>query len=139
MEIKVKTLKNYIIIASILLIISIIFYNIYDKKRTEEMREIEMKEDLEEAIEREYKSLLREYNSIIETIRDHEYSADTRHRYLYKLNKVLDYPNRYTKDGRIYPDLDNFEDELEKNKEDDKSILKSIAIKNVYKQIFSNE
>lgn len=139
MEIKVKTLKKYIIIVSTLLIASIIFYNIYDKKRTEEMREIEMKKDLEEAIEREYKSLLREYNSIIETIRDYEYSSDFRHRYLYKLNKVLDYPNRYTKDGRTYPDLDNFEDELEKNKEDDKAILKSIAIKNVYKQIFSNE
>lgn len=81
MEIKVKTLKKYIIIVSTLLIASIIFYNIYDKKRTEEMREIEMKKDLEEAIEREYKSLLREYNSIIETIRDYEYSSDFRHRY----------------------------------------------------------
>ena len=139
MEIKVKTLKKYIIIASALLIISIISYNIYDKKRTEEMREMEMKKDLEEAIDREYKSLYSEYNSIIETIRNSDYSGNFRHRYLYKLNKILEYPNRYTKYGSTYGDLNDFEKEFEKNKEDDKAILKSIAIRNVYKQIFNNE
>ncbi|WP_075318458.1 hypothetical protein [Bacteroides togonis] len=139
MEIKVKTLKKYIIIASALLIISIISYNIYDKKRTEEMREMEMKKDLEEAIDREYKSLHSEYNSIIETIRNSNYSGNFRHRYLYKLNKILEYPNRYTKYGSTYGDLNDFEEEFEKNKEDDKAILKSIAIRNVYKQIFNNE
>ncbi len=139
MEIKVKTLKKYIIIASALLIISIISYNIYDKKRTEEMREMEMKKDLEEAIDREYKSLYSEYNSIIETIRNSDYSGNFRHRYLYKLNKILEYPNRYTKYGSTYGDLNDFEEEFEKNKEDDKAILKSIAIRNVYKQIFNNE
>lgn len=139
MEIKVKTLKKYIIIASALLIISIISYNIYDKKRTEEMREMEMKKDLEEAIDREYKSLYSEYNSIIETIRNSDYSGSFRHRYLYKLNKILEYPNRYTKYGSTYGDLNDFEEEFEKNKEDDKAILKSIAIRNVYKQIFNNE
>lgn len=139
MEIKVKTLKKYIIIASALLIISIISYNIYDKKRTEEMREMEMKKDLEEAIDREYKSLHSEYNSIIETIRNSNYSGNFRHRCLYKLNKILEYPNRYTKYGSTYGDLNDFEEEFEKNKEDDKAILKSIAIRNVYKQIFNNE
>lgn len=139
MEIKVKTLKKYIIIASALLIISIISYNIYDKKRTEEMREMEMKKDLEEAIDREYKSLYSEYNSIIETIRNSNYSGNFRHRYLYKLNKILEYPNRYTKYGSTYGDLNDFEEEFEKNEEDDKAILKSIAIRNVYKQIFNNE
>lgn len=139
MEIKVKTLKKYIIIASALLIISIISYNIYDKERTEEMREMEMKKDLEEAIDREYKSLYSEYNSIIETIRNSDYSGNFRHRYLYKLNKILEYPNRYTKYGSTYGDLNDFEEEFEKNKEDDKAILKSIAIRNVYKQIFNNE
>ena len=139
MEIKVKTLKKYIIIASALLIISIISYNIYDKKRTEEMREMEMKKDLEEAIDREYKSMHSEYNSIIETIRNSNYSGNFRHRYLYKLNKILEYPNRYTKYGSTYGDLNDFEEEFEKNKEDDKAILKSIAIRNVYKQIFNNE
>lgn len=139
MEIKVKTLKKYIIIASALLIISIISYNIYDKKRTEEMREMEMKKDLEEAIDREYKSLYSEYNSSIETIRNSDYSGNFRHRYLYKLNKILEYPNRYTKYGSTYGDLNDFEEEFEKNKEDDKAILKSIAIRNVYKQIFNNE
>ena len=134
MEIKVKTLKKYIIIASALLIISIISYNIYDKERTEEMREMEMKKDLEEAIDREYKSLYSEYNSIIETIRNSDYSGN-----LYKLNKILEYPNRYTKYGSTYGDLNDFEEEFEKNKEDDKAILKSIAIRNVYKQIFNNE
>ena len=116
MEIKVKTLKKYIIIASALLIISIISYNIYDKKRTEEMREMEMKKDLEEAIDREYKSLYSEYNSIIETIRNSDYSGNFRHRYLYKLNKILEYPNRYTKYGSTYGDLNDFEEEFEKNK-----------------------
>ena len=95
MEIKVKTLKKYIIIASALLIISIISYNIYDKKRTEEMREMEMKKDLEEAIDREYKSLYSEYNSSIETIRNSDYSGNFRHRYLYKLTLVSN------KNGRI--------------------------------------
>ena len=113
MEIKVKTLKKYIIIASALLIISIISYNIYDKERTEEMREMEMKKDLEEAIDREYKSLYSEYNSIIETIRNSDYSGNFRHRYLYKLKKILEYPNRYTKYGSTYGDLNDFEEEFE--------------------------
>lgn len=139
MEIKVKTLKKCIIIASTLLIISIISYNIYDKKRIEEMRKIEMKKDLEKAIDREYKSLYSEYNSIIETIRNSDYSGNFRHKYLYKLNKILELPNRYTKYGSTYGDLNDFEEELEKNKEDDKAILKSIAIRNVYKRIFNNE
>lgn len=61
-----------------------------------------MKEDIEEAIDREYKDLLEEYNSIIETIQDYDYSTDFRSKYLYKLNKLLDSPNRYTKmDGII--------------------------------------
>lgn len=128
MEIKVKTLKKYIIIASALLIISIISYNIYDKKRTEEMREMEMKKDLEEAIDREYKSLYSEYNSIIETIRNSDYSGNFRHRYLYKLNKILEYPNRYTKYGSTYGDLNDFEEEFEKTKKTIKPYSKVLLL-----------
>ena len=61
MEVKVKTLKKYILFIVVFSVISIIAYNVYDKKRTEKMREIEMKEDIEEAIDREYKDLLEEY------------------------------------------------------------------------------
>ena len=59
MEVKVKNLKKYILFIVVFSVISIIAYNVYDKKRTEKMREIEMKEDIEEAIDREYKDLLR--------------------------------------------------------------------------------
>jgi len=41
----------------------------------------------------------------------------------YKLNKVLELHNRYTKYGSIYTDLNNFEEILEKNKENDKAIM----------------
>lgn len=139
MEVKVKTLKKYILFIVVFSVISIIAYNVYDKKRTEKMREIEMKEDIEEAIDREYKDLLEEYNSIIETIQDYDYSTDFRSKYLYKLNKLLDSPNRYTKNGWYHIDLGDFEDNFETNKDEDKAILRSIAARNVYKKILGND
>lgn len=139
MEIKVKTLQKGILFIALISLISIISYNIYDKKRIEEMRETEMREDIEEAIDREYKDLLEEYNSIIETIQDSDYSTDFRGKYLYKLNKLLDCPNRYTKNGWYYIDLEDFEDKLEANKSEDNEILRSIAARNVYKNIFGND
>ena len=97
------------------------------------------KEDIEEAIDREYKDLLEEYNSIIETIQDYDYSTDFRSKYLYKLNKLLDSPNRYTKNGWYHIDLGDFEDNFETNKDEDKEILRSIAARNVYKKILGND
>lgn len=139
MEIKVKTLKKIILFIAVFLVISIISYNVYDKKRTEKMREIEMKEDIEEAIDRECEDLLEEYNYIIETIQDYDYSIDFRGKYLYKLNKLLECPNRYTKNGLYHIDLAEFEDNFKANKDEDKKILRIIAVRNVYKQILGND
>lgn len=139
MEVKVNTIKKLIPFVILLSVISIISYNIYNEKRIEKMREIEMKKDIEEAIDREYKSLLREYNSIVETIQDYNYSTDFRGKYLYKLNKLLDSPNRYTKDGWYYYDLKNFEEEFENKKTEDKEILRIIAARNVFKNILGDD
>lgn len=139
MEVKVNTLKKLIPLVLFLFVISIISYNIYNEKRIEKMREIEMKKDIEEAINSEYESLLSEYNSIVEIIQDHNYSTDFRGKYLYKLNKLLDKPNRYTKDGWHYYDLRNFEEEFNNNKNEDKEILRRLAAQNVYKKIIGDE
>lgn len=139
MEIKVKTLQKGILFIVLISLISIISYNIYDKKRIEEMRETEMRKDIEEAIDREYKDLLREYNSIIEVIEDYDYSIDFRGKYLYKLNKLLDYPNRYTKTGYYASDLYNFEESFENNKTEDKTILRNIAARNIYRSILNGD
>lgn len=139
MEVKVNTIKKLIPFVILLSVISIISYNIYNEKRIEKMREIEMKKDIEEAIDKEYKSLLREYNSIVETIQDYSFSIDFRGKYLYKLNKLLDSPNRYTKDGWYLKDLDNFEEEFNNKKAEDKEILRIIAARNVCKNILGDD
>lgn len=139
MEVKVSTIKKLIPLFLILSVISVVSYNIYNEKRIEKLREIEIKKDLEEAIDREYKSLLIEYNSIVETIQDYNYSTVFRSRYLYKLNKLLEKPNRYTKEGGSYYDLNNFEEEFKNNITEDKEILRILAARNVYKNIIGDD
>lgn len=41
MEVKVKTLKKYILFIVVFSVISIIAYNVYDKKRTEKMGSVD--------------------------------------------------------------------------------------------------
>lgn len=132
MEIKIKTLRKIVVLLCLLSVISIISYYIYDKKRTEEIRKTEIRRSLEEAIDREYKDLLREYDSMWKTVQDHSYSIDFRIRYLYKLNDLLEQPNRYTEYEKCS------KEEFEERKKEDKVTLKKIAAKNVYKKIIGD-
>lgn len=136
MKIKVKTLKIIIPLLVVILTASILSYSIYDKKRKEKIAEIELIKDIENAIDKEYNSLKNQYDNIVETILDKQYSSQFRIKYLFKLNTLLDMPHRYTKGGGSYNDLYDAKELLNKNKEEDKNILKSIAQKRVYSYIF---
>lgn len=127
MEIKVRTLKIAVPVVLALLVAGVISYTIYDKNRKKKIAEIEYQKDFEQAVEREYKMLLRQYNNIVEAITDYDYSYDFRERYLGKLNKLLEEPYRYT--------LHHFDSEFTSKKDEDKELLKSIARRNVFFEI----
>lgn len=135
MKIKVKTLKAIIPLLVIILTAGIVSYSIYDKKRKEKIADIEFRKDIENAIDKEYNSLKNQYDNIVETILDNQYSSQFRIKYLFKLNTLLDMPHRYTKEGGSYNDLYSVEKLLNKNKEEDKDILRSIAQNRVYSYI----
>lgn len=136
MKIKVKTLKVIIPLLVIILTAGIVSYSIYDKKRKEKIADIEFRKDIENAIDKEYNSLKNQYDSIVETILDYQYPSQFRIKYLFKLNTLLDMPHRYTKEGGSYNDLYSVEKLLNKNKEEDKDILRSKAQNRVYSYIF---
>ena len=136
MKIKVKTLKAIIPLLVIILTAGIVSYSIYDKKRKEKIADIEFRKDIENAIDKEYNSLKNQYDNIVETILDNQYSSQFRIKYLFKLNTLLDMPHRYTKEGGSYNDLYSAEKLLNKNKEEDKDILRSKAQNRVYSYIF---
>lgn len=139
MQVKKRTLYIVCPILIVIFIVSYIGYYKYEKRKAEERDRIELKKDLDKIVEREYKSLLREYKDIVETIENYDYSSKFRGKYLYKLNNLLESPNRYTKNGSYIYDLTDFQDELNKNEIEDKEILKNIAKRNAYKKFFWGE
>lgn len=86
MEVKKRTLIIVCSTLIIVLICGVVVYQAYDHKKKKELALSELKADYDRAVEREYKSLLREYNSIVETINDYSYSYRFRFTYVMKLN-----------------------------------------------------
>ena len=63
------------------------------QKRVNEKREQrELEEYIEKTIEREYKDLVRDYESYKETMEDYDYSYDMRSRYRRKINELVGEP-----------------------------------------------
>ena len=126
MVIKQRTLITICILAAILLVVGgIIAYTVVEKVREERHRK-ELIESYNRAVEREYKDLVREYDSIIETIRDYDYSYDFRARYVRKLNELLG-TVRYSYEYSNFSTVDNCLNNLRYNREEDLALIKQQA------------
>lgn len=126
MEVKRRTLIRACSALVVVLICGIVIYQVYDRKQKKELALSELKADYDRAVEREYKSLLREYESIVETINDYSYSYSLRFKYVMKLNKLLDC-RQYENTGFEYSTVDKCIEEQPRKKEEDLKILKQKA------------
>lgn len=131
MQIKKRTLYIVCPIFIIVLIVVYIGYSKYEKKKAEERDRIEFKATFDREVEREYKSLLIEYRSIVETIQDYEYSYDFRFKYVMKLNELLDI-RQYENTSFTYSTVNKCIEKQRECEEADKKILKQKAYGIVY-------
>lgn len=99
---------------------------VIQKKVNEKREQRELEEYVEKTIEREYKGLVRDYESYKETMEDYDYSYDMRSRYRRKINDLV---------GRTVLTSNYVSDE------DDKQIremLHLIAIENAYEKLLGD-
>lgn len=89
MVVKKKTVIIVCIIIAVTAIIGTIATGKYIKQLNEEREKIVQKERFDRAVDREYKQLVREYDNIVETITNYEYSYSFRYKYVHKLNDFL--------------------------------------------------
>lgn len=123
MQISKGTLYIICPILIAVLFVGYIGYSEYDKKQKEERAMIGMKRSFNKIIENEYNSLLFEYESIVETIRDDDCSYNLRFEYVIKLNNLLDVCE-YQNTGITVSTVDNCIRKLDFNQENDKKRLK---------------
>ncbi|RHD60165.1 hypothetical protein DW785_23025 [Bacteroides xylanisolvens] len=126
MQIKRSILAIICSILTLVIVFGWVCYKKYDRQRKEELAFSKLMEDFDRAIEREYKNLLQEYESIVETINDNSYSYGFRYRYVVKLNKLLDC-RQYDYIGTEYSTVANCIDEQPRKKKEDLKILKQKA------------
>lgn len=131
MQIKKRTLYILCPIFIIVLIVVYIGYSKYEKKKAEERDRIEFKATFDREVEREYKSLLIEYRSIVETIQDYGYSYELRYDYVNRLNELLDI-RQYENTGFSYSTVDKCIEKQRECEDADKKILKQKAYRIVY-------
>lgn len=140
MQIKKRTLYILCPIIAVVLILGYIAYADYKKKAAEERDILELMASFEKECEREYQTLLNEYELIIETIKDHNYSIGLRFKYVMKLNKLLDVHNlniqQYENTGWEYSTVNNCISDLSVNENKDKELLKQKAYQKVHKEWF---
>lgn len=79
------------IVLGIVAVIAISFgvVSAIQKKINEKRQQKELEEYIEKTIEREYKDLVRQYESYKETMEDYDYSYDMRSRYRRKINDLV--------------------------------------------------
>lgn len=113
------------IAVSISVIVASIAISAYVRKVSEEREKQELMDKFNRAVDREYKDLEREYNSIVDVIKDYDYSDSFRWKYVIKLSDLLDdYEYR-----RVYADygISSVLSRLRSNKEKDLTTLKTKA------------
>lgn len=113
------------IAVSISVIVASIAISAYVRKASEEREKQELMDKFNRAVDREYKDLEREYNSIVDVIKDYDYSDSFRWKYVIKLSDLLDdYEYR-----RVYADygISSVLSRLRSNKEKDLTTLKTKA------------
>lgn len=125
MIVKKKNLIIVCIAVSISVIVASIAISAYVRKASEEREKQELMDKFNRAVDREYKDLEREYNSIVDVIKDYDYSDSFRWKYVIKLSDLLDdYEYR-----RVYADygISSVLSRLRSNKEKDLTTLKTKA------------
>lgn len=113
------------IAVSISVIVASIAVSAYVRKASEEREKQELMDKFNRAVDREYKDLEREYNSIVDVIKDYDYSDSFRWKYVIKLSDLLDdYEYR-----RVYADygISSVLSRIRSNKEKDLTTLKTKA------------
>ena len=134
MVVKKRTLIIVCIIIAITLVVGSVTTIKYVRQLNEEREKIAQKERFDRAVDREYKQLVREYNNIVETIKDYDYSLSFRYKYVKKLNELLGssscdlYPITSYERSTVYDCIDS----LRYNKERDLNILKLNATFKAY-------
>lgn len=122
--------KNTLIIVCIIIAIGAIFGTIatvkYVKKSNAEREKIVQKERFNRAVDREYKQLVREYDNIVETIKNYDYSYSLRYKYVKKLNEFLRV-TLYPIKSWEYNTVEDCVDSLRYNRERDLEIIKCNA------------
>ena len=125
MIVKKKNLIMVCIAVSISVIVASIAISAYVRKASEEREKQELMDKFNRAVDREYKDLEREYNSIVDVIKDYDYSDSFRWKYVIKLSDLLDdYEYR-----RVYADygISSVLSRIRSNKEKDLTTLKTKA------------
>ena len=123
MEIKRKTLNRVgIVLVTTLLLGGVGVYSCSEKAKEERYRQ-GLLDSYNRAVEREYKALVREYESLVEVIKDYSYSYNLRFKYVMKLNDLLGVM-QYENDGWEYSTVENCIQKLEANKDADMKKLK---------------
>lgn len=127
MIVKKKSLILVSIIVAVVAILSVVLAVSYIKEVKAERERIEKEERFNRAVERVYKELVREYDSIVETINDCGYSRSLRYEYVVKLNELLAFERYKVSPGSVYETVDRCVYSLRYNRDKDLARLKVVA------------
>ena len=127
MIVKKKSLILFSIILAVVAILSVVLAVSYIKEVKAERERIEKEERFNRAVERVYKELVREYDSIVETINDYDYSRSLRYKYVVKLNELLAFERYKVSPGSVYETVDRCVYSLRYNRDKDLARLKVVA------------
>lgn len=124
MIVKKRNLIIVCIVLSVSVIVATVVISAYIRKSNEERERQELMDKYNRAVDREYKNLKREYNSIVDVIKDYDYSDSFRWKYVIKLSDFVDeYEYR-----NLYPyDFSSIISRIKNNKEKDMKTLKTKA------------
>ncbi len=122
--------KRNLIISCIAVFISLVvgglFLNSYIEQRKDKQRIQNIVDSFGRDADKEYDSLVRKYERLVEDIQDYDYSYSTRQRFVSELNELLG-ENKYS--------LDNIWRQSY-NEEEDKKLLKIKSYENVQEEWF---
>lgn len=135
MVVKKKTLKIVCIIIAVTALFGTIATVKYVKQLNEEREKIVQKERLDRAVDREYKQLVMEYDNIVETIQNYDYSYSLRYKYVKKLNDFLGGDVSYPIKNSEYQTVNDCIDSLRYNRNRD---LEAIKARATFKIFFDN-
>lgn len=131
MQVKQNTLIKACSGILLFLFLGIIIYNVKSNSNKESQKIMRMMDDYNRAVDREYRLLVSQYDDIVETIRNSDYSCSFRYEYVKKLNKLL---NKDKYDIYKYSESDvvfSCEYRLSSERNDDLKLLRNVAVDKV--------